>query len=1071
MSTEWRLSDRLSSQPVNDRAVRCDGTTDSRSSRSIKAAIRCALALHLSAAPLVMAQSVDINGNTAPTLPSDGILEDDLFIGTTGTGSLSILDGASVSNWNAFIGEQAGSEGTVRVAGSSAAGTQSSWNIDGTLTIGYEGSARLIIENGGIVTNGDAVLSQTDIAASEVIVTGANSAWLNSGRVTLGDNSSLRIEDQATVISRGAVLGPWISNGTSEAIVSSGGRWISTDQLVVGNYSDSSLRIENGGSVSTLQGYIGASATGEVTVTGAGSSWNNDTSLTIGNYGVGTLTIADGARVRSEQRVELGLDSNSGGTLTLTGSASNRSILETGWIRAGAGDVQFNIDGGSLRATQSTEDFIAGFDSREVRIGANGVLIDTAGFDIGIAAPFVGAGSLHKAGAGTLTLTGANGYAGGTFVEQGTLIGNVDSLRGNIATAGIVELNQEIDASFDGSITGLSGVDGSMVKSGSGLLTLNGSSSLDWTVTDGNLMAAVEHFGGNVTIQGPSAAFTFREANSASYGGTISGDGALVIDGPGSLLLTGDSAAFSGMTTLRQGTLRIGDSSGQGRIGGSLEVLAGSTLGGSGIIGSGGGSTVTLQSGATLSPGNSIGILTVDGDLIIRDGARLEVEVDPSGTQSDLVRITGNTTLAGGSVAHIGATGEYDLSSRYTILSTQGTLTGSFASVTSDFAFLDPYLFYDYASGTVDLAFLRNDRSLTSVAQTPNQSATAGGIDSIGFGAGNAVYDAVIQLADDASLIRDTFDALSGEVHASVASSLLEDSRFVREAAKDRVRSAFSAASEASHASDLWARGFGSWETRESDSNAAELTRSIGGVMVGADMHSANSLLGVLTGYSRSDVAIGDRQSSADIESYSIGSYGGVHWQQVVLQGAVAHTSNSIATKRSIAVPGLADRLVDDYRAGVFQASGELGYRVSFDHGTVQPFAGAARVIVDRKGSTELGGGAALTVQDKTTQTTFTFLGTRAERNAVVRGIDATFSGMLVWRHALGDTRPESIHAFSGSSPFTVFGTPIARDIAAIEAGVTFDLSRYSRLAINYSGQIGSGVQDHGLRVTLNTAL
>ncbi len=1045
-------------------------------SRLLKSAVRLSLVLHFSLASHAIAQSVDIDGDTTPSaLPSDGVLGADLLIGETGIGSLSILDGGSVSNWYGVLGDQVGGEGSARVAGTSPGGTQSSWSNSGNLTIGAQGNGTLIVESGGVVSNIDGMLGEQGTGVGEATVAGEGSRWINSGRLVVGNYGTgrLRIEDRATVTSDGGIVGAGNSPASSEVVVTGGARWITTDQLAVGNYAAGSLTIENAGLVSSTQAYIGGSSNGVVTVTGVGSSWNNDTSLVIGNIGVGTLTIADGAHVRSDRSVELGLAG--GGTLTLSGSAATRSVLETGRIFAGSGHVEVSIDGGVLRATRSNADFMAGFGSREVTIGANGAIIDTAGFNIGIAATLGGAGSLHKTGAGTLTLTGGNSYSGHTFVEEGVLVGNVGSIRGDIANAGIVELKQETDASFGGAISGMSGVDGRMVKSGAGTLTLTGPSSLDWTVTQGNLVAAVDRFGGNARIEGTSAVFTFREAGSANYGGTISGDGAFVIDGPGTLLLTGDSAGFSGTTTLRQGTLRVGDSSGHGRIGGSLDVLAGSTLGGSGAVGSGAGSTVTIESGATLAAGNSIGTLTVDGDLIIRDGARLEVEVNPSGNESDHVRVTGNTALAGGAVAHVGATGEYDLSSRYTILSTQGSLTGSFASVTSDFAFLDPYLFYDYELGTVDLAFLRNDRSLTSVAQTPNQIATAGGIDSIGFGSGNAVYDAVIQLADDPSLIRDTFDALSGEVHASVASSLIEDSRFVREAAQDRVRSAFHAspgiASELSHSSDLWARGFGSWETRDSNGNAADFDRSIGGVMVGADMRSSDSLLGVLTGYSRSDVSIGSRHSSADIESYTLGGYGGVQWQRVVLQGAAAHTSSSIATKRSVAVPGLTDRLTGDYRAGVFQAFGELGYRMPFERGVLEPFAGVANINVDRKASTESGGRAALAIQNENSDTTFTFLGTRAERRSVMRGIDAVFSGMLLWRHAFGDTDPESAHAFSDSSIFTVFGTPIARDSAVIAAGARFDFSRTTRLAVEYSGHIASGVEDHGLRITLNKTL
>src|SRR5262245_49759366 len=119
------------------------------SRRRLKSAIRLALVLHISAASHAIAQSVVVNGDTAPALPPDGILGADLLIGETGIGSLSILDGAAVSNWYGIVGDQAGSDGSVRVAGTSPGGTQSAWSNSGDLTIGSRGSATLTIESGG----------------------------------------------------------------------------------------------------------------------------------------------------------------------------------------------------------------------------------------------------------------------------------------------------------------------------------------------------------------------------------------------------------------------------------------------------------------------------------------------------------------------------------------------------------------------------------------------------------------------------------------------------------------------------------------------------------------------------------------------------------------------------------------------------------------------------------------------------------------------------------------------------------------------------------------------------------
>ena len=79
------------------------------------------------------------------------------------------------------------------------------------------------------------------------------------------------------------------------------------------------------------------------------------------------------------------------------------------------------LDGGTLR-------FDASFDpaaTRPVDLGGPGGTIDTDGNTTTFAHGIGGTGALTKQGAGTLILTGANSYAGGTTIAAGTLqIGN-----------------------------------------------------------------------------------------------------------------------------------------------------------------------------------------------------------------------------------------------------------------------------------------------------------------------------------------------------------------------------------------------------------------------------------------------------------------------------------------------------------------------------------------------------------------------------------------------------------------------------------------------------------------------
>ena len=54
----------------------------------------------------------------------------------------------------------------------------------------------------------------------------------------------------------------------------------------------------------------------------------------------------------------------------------------------------------------------------------------------------------------------------------------------------------------------------------------------------------------------------FANGNNLSYGGVIRGDGSLVMNGPGTLTLTGDNT-YAGSTTINDGELRLGNAVGR----------------------------------------------------------------------------------------------------------------------------------------------------------------------------------------------------------------------------------------------------------------------------------------------------------------------------------------------------------------------------------------------------------------------------------------------------------------------------------------------------------------------------
>lgn len=181
-----------------------------------------------------------------------------------------------------------------------------------------------------------------------------------------------------------------------------------------------------------------------------------------------------------------------------------------------------------------------------------------------------GEGSMIKRGAGTLVLDAANSYRGGTLVEGGALragragsfvdnsafvvnAGQLDlngfavkmsSLAGQGGTVSLggasLEIDQAANTRFDGNIDGI----GSLTKSGSGVLVLNGTNTYKGatTIKNGRLIVG-DAAHGNASIAGAIDLETGAYLGGiGSVGGLHVGNGSIVAPGNsiGTLNVTGD---------------------------------------------------------------------------------------------------------------------------------------------------------------------------------------------------------------------------------------------------------------------------------------------------------------------------------------------------------------------------------------------------------------------------------------------------------------------------------------------------------------------------------------------------
>ncbi|HBH6870185.1 TPA: S8 family serine peptidase, partial [Serratia marcescens] len=330
----------------------------------------------------------------------------------------------------------------------------------------------------------------------------------------------------------------------------------------------------------------------------------------------------------------------------------------------------------------------------------------------------------------------------------------------------------------------------------------------------------------------------------------ISGHGGLTKQGIGTLVLTGNNT-YSGPTLVNQGRLAV-----NGSVTSAVSVQSGGIVGGSGTLGS-----LTARDGGTVAPGNSIGTLNVAGNVSFEPGSRYAVEVGPNG-QSDRIQSSGSATIGGGEVAvtlenspNLLTQSEVRslLGQQYTILSAQQGVSGQFDAVAPNYLFLGTGLSYQPTGVTLSVG--RNGTSFASVAQTPNERAVAAAADALA--AGNPVYESLLG-SGTAGEARQAFRQLSGQIHADIASALVNDSRYLREALNGRLRQAEGLASSSAIKADeggAWAQLLGAWDHASGDANATGYQASTYGVLVGLDSAAADDWrLGVATGYTRTSL-------------------------------------------------------------------------------------------------------------------------------------------------------------------------------------------------------------------------
>jgi autotransporter-associated beta strand protein len=589
----------------------------------------------------------------------------------------------------------------------------------------------------------------------------------------------------------------------------------------------------------------------------------------------------------------------------------------------------------------------------------------------------------------------------------------------------------------------------------------------------------------------------FNRSDIYTFDGAISGPGQVAQVGSGRTILTAVST-YTGPTFVNAGTLSV-----NGSIASSpVFVNFGGTLGGNGTVG-----PTTILGGGALSPGNSVGTLTVNGNLVFAAASLYMVEVQ--GNTADRTNASGTATLAG----TVGAVnlGGIPVHS-YTILSAAAGRTGTFDSLTA--LNLPAFL-------TASLAYTPTDVQLnltSGIGQiaglTLNQSAVAAALDN-SFNNGGGTLPGLFGLSR--AQLPAALDMLSGEgvsgtqetafgAASMFTSIMMDQGAFWRNGETVDINGLTFAGEPLQYAPSkkskmaghpvfkemappapyqprwrAWLTGFdGSAKLAgEAGIGSADLSHNTGGLAGGLDYQFAPDLLaGFAIGGSSSNFSVRDRITSGHLEGAHVGGYGVKTWGSLYAAGTLGFSTFRNSETRSIAGIGPTETASGSFGSNLLSGRVEVGWKQAFNWFAVTPFAAVQFAELWQNGFTETNpvpAGAAgplgLSYGSISVSSLPTFVGAQFDtRFAFSNGMALSPYARLSWVHEFFPTRSinPTFIALPGAA-FTVDGPRASSDAARIDAGAKLAIGPNAWLFASFDGEFSGRGQSYagkgGVRV------
>ena len=676
--------------------------------------LRLASTGSISGIATVFGGTLDFDGNSR-TLTA-------LNLGGGGAGSAaSVLTGAGTLTLNG----NAAFDATNNPNGATISGNVSLNNAARTFTVGDSTAASADLTIDALISGGGSNGALTKAGAGRLVLSNTANSFAGKTAIQAG---TVEFSSIASVNGGASNLGaPTTSgNGTIDlgSTTSAGGlRYTgtghTTDRVInlVGTTGGATLDASGSGALVFTSDFTAAAGTKTFTLTGTSTAANSigviaGTGVSVNKTGsglwrltgvstyAGGLTVSDGTIVAGNSFSGSGSSFGNGNATVgsmatgISGTAAllveNNAIVDRSVTiaAAGAGSSQVAVLGGWSNG-------LVEFNGNgSITLNRSVTLQAATGGTVNFAKPWV------NNGPATVVTIGSAGNAGTIELEEvlpSTLVGvNIQNGTGKLV-GGDDRINPLTPVTIGAAILDINGQSQTLSN-----LTFAGNSG---SITGGTLRLASS---GSVAVTGAGtghvisslvtldAAATFNTDSAAALtvSNVISGGFGLTKSGLGGLTLSAANT-YSGPTTIAAGRLAV-----NGSLASAVTVQSAGTLGGSGVLAG------SLTGDGLIAPGNSPGILTVEGQLTPTGSTSFAFELTGTGSPTwsnasasvnDVLRLTANdpfaTSLVSGNVVNIYfdrtslANGDTFLGGFYidNPLETSNLLTGELGSATFEY--------------------------------------------------------------------------------------------------------------------------------------------------------------------------------------------------------------------------------------------------------------------------------------------------------------------------------------------------------------------------------------------------